>query len=76
LVIAVLPATIDIGMGKSYPDPKVSPEAVVNDALQAVIDSVEEVYPGEQAKQMAAELLRDPKALEKAVAMMLPSSTH
>ncbi len=41
LVIAVLPATIDIGMGKSYPDPKVSPEEVVNDALQAVIDSVE-----------------------------------
>jgi NAD(P)-dependent dehydrogenase (short-subunit alcohol dehydrogenase family) len=76
LVIAVLPATIDIGMGKSYPEPKVSLEAVVNDALQAVIDGIEEVYPGEQAKQMAAELLRDPKALEKAVAMMLPSSTH
>jgi len=76
LVIAVLPATIDIGMGKSYPDPKVSPEEVVSDALQAVIDGVEEVYPGEQAKQMAAQLLRDPKALEKAVAMMLPSSTQ
>ncbi len=48
LVIAVLPATINIGMGKSYPGPKVSPESVVNDALQAVIDRVEEVYPGEQ----------------------------
>jgi len=76
LVVAVLPATIDIGMGKTYPDPKVSPEEVVSDALQALLDSVEDVYPGEQAKQMAAELLRDPKALEKAVAMMLPSSTH
>lgn len=76
LVIAVLPATIDIGMGKSYPDPKVSPEEVVSDALQAVIDSVEEVYPGEQAKQMAAQLLSDPKALEKTVATMLPSSTQ
>ena len=75
-VIAVLPATIDIGMGKSYPDPKVSPEAVVSDALQAVIDSVEEVYPGEQAKQMAAQLLSDPKTLEKALATMLPSSTQ
>jgi NAD(P)-dependent dehydrogenase (short-subunit alcohol dehydrogenase family) len=76
VVIAVLPATIDIGMGKAYPDPKVSPEEVVSDALQAVLDRVEDVYPGEQAKQMAAELLRDPKALEKAVATMLPSSTH
>lgn len=54
LVVAVLPATIDIGMGKSYPDPKVSPEDVVRDALQAVIDQVEDVYPGEQAKAMAA----------------------
>lgn len=76
LVIAVLPGTIDIGMGKSYPDPKVSPEEVVSDALKALLDNLEDVYPGEQAKQMAAELLRDPKALEKAVAMMLPSSTH
>jgi NAD(P)-dependent dehydrogenase (short-subunit alcohol dehydrogenase family) len=75
-VVAVLPATIDIGMGKSYPDPKVSPEEVVKDALQAVIDNIEDVYPGEQAKQMAAELLRDPKAMEKVVAMMLPSSNN
>ncbi|MEZ2228067.1 SDR family oxidoreductase [Microcoleus sp.] len=75
LVVAVLPGTIDIGMGKSYPDPKVSPEEVVSDALKALLDNLEDVYPGEQAKQMAAELLRDPKALEKAVAMMLPSST-
>jgi len=53
-----------------------SPEEVVSDALQAVIDSVEDVYPGEQAKQMAAQLLSDPKALEKTVATMLPSSTQ
>jgi short-subunit dehydrogenase len=75
LVIAVLPATIDIGMGKSYPDPKVSPEDVVRDALQAVIDQVEDVYPGQQAKEMAAQLLQDPKALEKFVATMLPNAS-
>lgn len=73
LVIAVMPGTIDIGMGKTYPDPKVSPETVVSDALQGVVDGTEEVYPGEQAKQMAAQLLSDPKALEKAVARMLPA---
>lgn len=76
LVIAVLPATIDIGMGKSYPDPKVSPEEVVKDALKAVIDKVEDVYPGEQAKDMSAQLLQDPKALEKYVATMLPSASN
>ncbi|MBM0740675.1 SDR family oxidoreductase [Phormidium sp. CLA17] len=73
LVIAVLPATIDIGMGKAYPEPKVSPEEVVSEALQAAIEGVEDVYPGEQAKQMAAQLLSDPKMLEKTVALMLPS---
>jgi NAD(P)-dependent dehydrogenase (short-subunit alcohol dehydrogenase family) len=75
LVVAVLPATIDIGMGKFYPDPKVSPEEVVKDALQAVIDKVEDVYSGEQAKEMAAQLLQDPKALEKFVATMLPNAS-
>jgi short-subunit dehydrogenase len=74
LVVAVLPATIDIGMGKSYPDPKVAPEEVVRDALQAIVDGTEEVYPGEQAKQMDAQLLQDPKAVEKFVATMLPAS--
>jgi NAD(P)-dependent dehydrogenase (short-subunit alcohol dehydrogenase family) len=76
LVVAVLPGTIDIGMGKSYPEPKVSPSVVVDDALQAVINAVEDVYPGEQAKEMAAQLLKDPKALEKAVAMMLPNAVQ
>ena len=60
-------------MGKSYPEPKVSPEQVVSEALQAAIEGVEDVYPGEQAKQMAAQLLSDPKMLEKTVALMLPS---
>jgi len=73
-VIIVLPATIDIGMGKSYPEPKVSPEEVVSDALDAVVKGIEDVYPGEQAKQMAAQLLTDPKGLEKALATMLPGS--
>ncbi|MBD0269375.1 MAG: SDR family oxidoreductase [Cyanobacteria bacterium Co-bin8] len=73
LVVGVLPATIDIGMGKGFPDPKVSPEEVVRDALQAVIDEIEEVYPGEQAKQLNAQFLQDPKAVEKMVASFLPA---
>jgi NAD(P)-dependent dehydrogenase (short-subunit alcohol dehydrogenase family) len=72
LVIGVMPGTVDTEGSRNFPSPKVSPEVVAQEALQAVIDGVEDVYPGEQAKEMAAQLLKDPKSLEKAMAMMLP----
>lgn len=74
LVIGVMPATVDTEMSKDYPPPKVAPIEVVKEALQAVVDGVEDVYPGEQAKQLAAQLLSDPKAIEKVLAQMLPVS--
>jgi F420-0:gamma-glutamyl ligase len=43
-------------------------------ALQAVVDGVEEIYPGEQATDLAAQLRHDPKAVEKQLAQMLPRS--
>jgi NAD(P)-dependent dehydrogenase (short-subunit alcohol dehydrogenase family) len=65
LVVAVMPGTVDTGMSKAFPPPKVAPEEVVRTALQAVIDGVEDVYPGEQAQDMEAQLLTNPKAVEK-----------
>lgn len=76
LVVGVMPGTVDTEVSKDFPQPKVSPEVVVQAALQAVIDEVEDVYPGEQATEMAAQLLKDPKALEKMMATMLPDSTQ
>jgi NAD(P)-dependent dehydrogenase (short-subunit alcohol dehydrogenase family) len=73
LVIGVMPGTVDTEASRHFPPPKVAPEFVAQTALQAVIDEVEDVYPGEQAQQMAAQLLQDPKALEKAMAGMLPN---
>lgn len=72
LVVGVMPGTVDTEGSRNFPPPKVSPEVVVQEALQAVIDEIEDVYPGEQAKEMAAQLLQDPKALEKMMATMLP----
>ncbi|MBE9160717.1 SDR family oxidoreductase [Nodosilinea sp. LEGE 06152] len=72
LVIGVMPATVDTPVSQDFPPPKVAPETVVQAALQAVVDGVEDVYPGEQAETMAAQLLSDPKGLEKAMAAMLP----
>lgn len=72
LVVGIMPGTVDTKSSQHFPPPKVAPETVVDEALQAVIDGVEDVYPGEQAKAMAAQLLSDPKGLEKAMAAMLP----
>ena len=71
LVVGVMPGTVDTGMSKDFPPPKVAPETVVREALQAVVDEVEDVYPGEQAQEMQAQLLNDPKALEKWMADIL-----
>ncbi|MBD2459426.1 SDR family NAD(P)-dependent oxidoreductase [Oscillatoria sp. FACHB-1407] len=71
LVVGVMPGTVNTGMSKDFPPPKVDPEEVVRVALQAVVDGVEDVYPGEQAQEMQAQLLQDPKALEKAMAAIL-----
>lgn len=73
LVVGVMPGTVDAGMSKHFPPPKVAPEEVVRVALQAVVDEVEDVYPGEQAQEMQAQLLKDPKAVEKGMAGVLLS---
>ncbi|MBD2054689.1 SDR family NAD(P)-dependent oxidoreductase [Oculatella sp. FACHB-28] len=71
LVIAVMPGTVDTGMSKAFPPPKVAPEEVVRAALQAVVDGVEEVYPGKQAQDMEAQLLSSPKAVKQWMATMV-----
>jgi NAD(P)-dependent dehydrogenase (short-subunit alcohol dehydrogenase family) len=73
LVVAVMPATVDTNLTKNYPPPKVTPDEVAKAALQAVIDGVEDIYPGELATNLAAELARNPKAVEKQFAALLPT---
>jgi NAD(P)-dependent dehydrogenase (short-subunit alcohol dehydrogenase family) len=72
LVVGVMPGTVDTDLAKAWPDPKVAPAEVVRAALQAVIDQLEDVYPGEQAAQVSAQLLADPKGVEKYMASFLP----
>ncbi len=72
LVIGVMPGTVDTELAKAWPDPKVAPAEVVRATLQAVIENQEDVYPGEQASQVSAQLLADPKGVEKYMASFLP----
>jgi NAD(P)-dependent dehydrogenase (short-subunit alcohol dehydrogenase family) len=72
LVIGSMPGTIDTPLAKDWPDPKVAPAEVARATLQAVIDNQEDVYPGEQAAYVSAQLLVDPKGVEKYLATLLP----
>jgi NAD(P)-dependent dehydrogenase (short-subunit alcohol dehydrogenase family) len=72
LVVAVMPGTVDTELAKDWPNPKVAPDEVVKTALQAVMTNEEDVYPGEQASQVSAQLLADPKGVEKYMASFLP----
>jgi NAD(P)-dependent dehydrogenase (short-subunit alcohol dehydrogenase family) len=72
LVVGVMPGTVDTDLAKEWPNPKVAPGEVARATLQAVIDGVEDVYPGEQAAQVSAQLLSDPKGVEKYMAGFLP----
>jgi NAD(P)-dependent dehydrogenase (short-subunit alcohol dehydrogenase family) len=72
LVVCVMPGTVDTELAKEWPNPKVAPGEVVRATLKALADGEEDVYPGEQAAQVSALLLSDPKGAEKYMATFLP----
>jgi NAD(P)-dependent dehydrogenase (short-subunit alcohol dehydrogenase family) len=65
LVVGVMPGTVDAGMGRDFPGPKVAPETVVGESLRAVEEGIEDVYPGEQAARMGAMSAAGLKEIEK-----------
>ena len=65
-VIGVLPGYVDTAMAEGVSAPKIQPSEVVRATLDALLtDDEDDVYPGEQASQIAAWLLQDPKAVER-----------
>ena len=64
-VIGVLPGFVDTAMAEGVTAPKIQPSEVVRATLDALLTDQDEVYPGEQASQIAAMLLQDPKAVER-----------
>jgi NAD(P)-dependent dehydrogenase (short-subunit alcohol dehydrogenase family) len=67
-VIGVMPAYVETDMTARLQAPKIQPVEVVRAALAAVGTDQEDVYPGDPATQVAAQLLQDPKALERSFA--------
>jgi NAD(P)-dependent dehydrogenase (short-subunit alcohol dehydrogenase family) len=64
-VIGVLPGYVDTAMIAGITAPKIQPSEVVRATLAALVTDQDDVYPGEQASQIAAWLLQDPKAVER-----------
>lgn len=64
-VIGVLPGFVDTDMAAGVAAPKIQPSEVVRATFAALPTDQDDVYPGEQASQIAAMLLQDPKAVER-----------
>ncbi len=64
-VIGVLPGFVDTDMAAGVAAPKIQPSEVVRATFDALQTDQDDVYPGEQASQIAAWLLQDPKAVER-----------
>ena len=64
-VIGVLPGFVDTAMAEGVSAAKIQPSEVVRATLAALLTDQDDVYPGEQASQVAAWLLQDPKAVER-----------
>lgn len=66
LVVGILPGFVDTDMASRVTQPKISPAQVAVDLVEALRSGSEDVYPG-PAAEIAAALLRDPKAVEKSL---------
>jgi NAD(P)-dependent dehydrogenase (short-subunit alcohol dehydrogenase family) len=64
-VIGVLPGYVDTEMVAGISAPKIQPSEVVRATLDALLTDQDDVYPGEQAAQIAALLLQNPNAVER-----------
>lgn len=73
VVIGVMPGAVETRMTEMLPPPKMNPADVVKAALQAVEDGTEDVYPGEMAQGIAADLAVDAKGVERRFSGYLPA---
>jgi NAD(P)-dependent dehydrogenase (short-subunit alcohol dehydrogenase family) len=73
LVIGVMPAFVDTAMASRVTVPKLPPQAVAEAIITALRDGIEDVYPG-YAAELATQLQKDGKAVERQFAKMVPAA--
>lgn len=66
-VVAVLPVQVETDMGKGLPEPRLTPQEVVSETLDALENGTDEVYPGVLTKNALAGFTADPKGFQAAL---------
>ena len=64
-VVNVFPGPIDEDWNQLVPPPKLAPERLARDTVNALKDGVEDVYPGDVAQEFLERWLENPKVLER-----------
>lgn len=68
-VLNIFPGPLDDAWNQQLLPPKLAPSALAKSVVQALCDGVEDVYPGDVARDWLARWKDDPKVLERELAM-------
>ena len=68
-VVNVFPGPIDEEWNQSLPPPKLAPERLARDIVQGLRDGVEDLFPGDVAKEWLERWKDNPKVLERELAL-------
>lgn len=70
-VLAVLPVQVETAMGATMPEPRLTPEEVARDTLEALEAGEDEVFPGTLSENAASAFRQDPAALQANLATVV-----
>jgi short-subunit dehydrogenase len=64
-VLNVFPGPVDDEWNQLIPPPKITPQRLARDVIHALRDGVEDIYPGDVAKEWLGRWRENPKILER-----------
>jgi len=67
-VLNIFPGPVDDDWNQMIPPPKIAPERLARDIVGALKDGIEDLYPGDVAKEYYSLFRENPKILEKELA--------
>ena len=70
-VVGVMPVQVDTAMGAALPEPRLTPEVVASDTLDAVDAGIDDVYPGDLSRQLAEAFRANPEGVQAQLAGMV-----
>lgn len=74
LVVASMPVQVETSMGQPLPPPRLTPQEVVSDSLDAIQNAEDEVFPGTLSRGASQAFNADPKGLQAQLSTMLPKA--